>query len=145
MSGLLSSIFDSGAGGLAAKVAAYAEARQTVLAENIANIDTPGYKTRDLPLGEFQEMLAEALEEGERTGGPIRLRSTRSIEVNRDGTMTFKAAERTGQGFVFHDQGNRDIETEMSEMVKTSVMHRVAIEVMKKQGEMLRVAIRERV
>jgi len=145
MSGLLSGIFDRGAGALAAKVAAYAEARQAVLAENVANIDTPGYKTRDLPLGEFQEMVAKALEESERTGRPIRLRSTRSIEVGRDGTMTFKPVERTGQGLVFHDQGNRDIETEMSEMVKTSVLHRVAIEVMKKQGEMLQVAIRERI
>ena len=145
MAELLSNIFDRGAGALAAKVATYAEARQAVLAENIANIDTPGYKARDLPLGEFQKMLARAFQESRATGGPIRFQSTDSIEVAADGTMTFKPVERDENNILFHDRGNRDIETEMSEMVKTTLLHRVAVEVMKKQGEALEAAISGRI
>ncbi len=40
----------------------FAQSRHGVLAGNIANIDTPGYKTRDLSPELFQESLKRALE-----------------------------------------------------------------------------------
>jgi flagellar basal-body rod protein FlgB len=144
MSGLLSSLFDRGAPALARKLATFAEARQSVLADNIANIDTPGYKARDLPLAEFQQMLARASEESRATGGPLRFQSTRGVDVAADGNMTFTPVEREENNILFHDQGNRSIETEMSEIVKNALMHRVAVEVLRKQYETLEVAIRER-
>lgn len=145
MAELLGNIFNRGRVALAAKVAIYAEARQAVLADNVANIDTPGYKARDLPLGEFQKMLARAARESRESGGPIRLQSTPSIQVGPDGTMVFQPVERDQNGILFHDQGNRDIETEMSEMVKTTLLHRVAVEVLRGQYESLEAAIRERI
>ena len=53
-------IFSRGGGAVAQKVAAFAEARNAVLADNIANIDTAQYKTKDLSLAEFQQTLAAA-------------------------------------------------------------------------------------
>lgn len=45
---------------LASRLAAHSSARQTVLSENVANADTPGYRARDL--GDFAAALeAEAI------------------------------------------------------------------------------------
>ena len=35
---------------------AFTEARHSVLAGNVANLDTPGYKTRDLSVETFQKV-----------------------------------------------------------------------------------------
>jgi flagellar basal-body rod protein FlgB len=43
------------------KMAAFTERRQEILAENLANLDTPGYKMRDLPQQKFQQALAAAI------------------------------------------------------------------------------------
>jgi flagellar basal-body rod protein FlgB len=144
MASWLSGIFDRSTG-VAQKLATFTEARQTVLAENVANIDTPFYKARDLPLAEFQQMLTQAIEQGGRTGGSLRLRSTRSIEIGPDGRMTFKPAERPRNNILFHDNGNRSIETEMSEMVKNTLLHRIAVEILRKQYQGLESAISGRV
>jgi flagellar basal-body rod protein FlgB len=39
----------------------FAQARHTVLAGNIANVNTPGYRLRDLNEAEFQQRLKEAV------------------------------------------------------------------------------------
>ncbi len=141
----MTGIFSRQAGGLAEKVATFTEARHQVLAHNIANIDTPGYKVRDLPVAEFREMLADAVEKSRKTGGPLRLRSTRHITVEADGRLTFEPIERRDANLLFHDGGNRSVEQEMSEAVKNTVLHRVAVEVMRKQRETLETAIRGRI
>jgi len=43
------------------QVVAFAQRRHTVLAGNIANLDTPGYQVRDLSVEDFQARLREAL------------------------------------------------------------------------------------
>ena len=45
------------------QVVNFTQARHGVLAGNIANIDTPGYKTRDLSPDRFQQSLKEAMEQ----------------------------------------------------------------------------------
>jgi len=144
MAGWLDNIFDRGAAAAAKALAQFAEARQAVLAQNIANIDTPYYKVRDLPVAEFQAMLRRAFEESHATGGPLRLKNTPHIKVAPDGRLEFQTVERRGANILFHDQGNRSIEQEMSEAVKNTLLHRLAIEVLRKQNETLEAAIRGR-
>ena len=43
------------------EVLSFSEARHNVLAGNIANADTPGYRVRDLSVDTFQERLKEAI------------------------------------------------------------------------------------
>ena len=59
---MLSSIFQSSTLPVLEQVVNFTEARHGVLAGNIANLDTPGYKTRDLSPALFQERLKEAIE-----------------------------------------------------------------------------------
>ncbi len=44
------------------QVVRFAQARHTVLAGNLANLHTPGYRVRDLSVEDFQSRLREALE-----------------------------------------------------------------------------------
>jgi len=44
------------------KAAIFAERRQEVLAGNIANIDTPDYLMRDLPVSDFKAAMSSAIE-----------------------------------------------------------------------------------
>ena len=50
------------------QVVNFGQARHNVLAGNIANIDTPGYRARDLSTAMFQTRLREALEAGDLLG-----------------------------------------------------------------------------
>src|SRR5918992_376592 len=59
---MLSSIFQSSSLPVLEQVVNFTEARHGVLAGNIANLDTPGYKTRDLSPALFEERLKEAVE-----------------------------------------------------------------------------------
>ena len=50
----------------------FSQARHNVLAGNVANIDTPGYRARDLSVEVFQQRLKEAIACPQRTGQPWR-------------------------------------------------------------------------
>ena len=41
----------------------FTQTRHAVLAGNVANMDTPGYQTRDLSVDEFQTRLREAIDQ----------------------------------------------------------------------------------
>jgi flagellar basal-body rod protein FlgB len=144
MASWLEGITSRGAGAMAEKVAIFAEARNSVLADNIANIDTFGYKTRDLSVTEFQEALRAAAEESSQKGGPLALKSTTTMEVAGDGRMEFKPVE-VECNLLFHDRGNRSVDREMSELAKNGMLYRVALEVLRSQNAMLETAISGRI
>jgi len=55
--------------------------RQRLVSENIANIDTPGYRTRDIDFGaEFQRALGAGQDEP-----PVMVRTLRNLEERPDG------------------------------------------------------------
>src|SRR3989304_8216524 len=67
---MLSTLFGTSSVPLLEQVVNFTEARHGVLAGNIANIDTPGYKTRDLSPELFHEKLKEAVEASHATTAP---------------------------------------------------------------------------
>ncbi len=122
--------------GLLEKVAAFGERRQTVLASNIANIDTPNYHRRDLPVAEFQQSLREAIQSGaarnDLSTGPAGLPSE-----------FLQAREAGSPSLTFQDNSDRSIERETMEMTKNLSMQSFAITVLTTQMGMLQAAIRE--
>ena len=50
----------------------FTEARHKLLADNIVNIDTPGYQPKDLSLDAFQQMLGNRIQQTQRR--PLRRR-----------------------------------------------------------------------
>src|SRR5262245_55016563 len=69
---MIDRLFDSSTIPLLARMAAFAERRHEVLAGNIANVSTPDYRTRDLPVADFKAALAEAVAGHRQAGDPGR-------------------------------------------------------------------------
>ena len=65
---MIDQLFNSSTIPLLAKVAAFAERRHEALAGNVANISTPDYRTRDLPVADFRSALEEAVSQGSKNG-----------------------------------------------------------------------------
>jgi flagellar basal-body rod protein FlgB len=135
------------------RAASFAERRNEVLAGNIANFSTPDYRTRDLPVADFQTALNQALS-----------RRMTNAEGGRPAQWSFSntAAESHGQpepifqshllaardtrepGLTFHDGNNRNAEAELNELVKNSLYQSAAIELMMSQIHRIQAVISER-
>ena len=61
----MSSMFDGTTIPLLEKIALFADRRHDALTANVANIDTPNYNRRDLPVEAFQKALREAIADGQ--------------------------------------------------------------------------------
>lgn len=114
----------------------FTEARHGVLAGNIANFDTPGYRVRDLPPEVFQARLAEALDAEHAGGSPSSMAS--NVELRIDDVA------ESMRGVLFHDDSNGSLEHQVAELSKNQVMHNTAVAVMSHQFRLLEAAISER-
>ena len=145
---MIDAIFNSTAVPLLEQVVRFSEQRQKLLAGNVANIDTPGYKPRDLSVEKFQESLGKAIAAGQRqqTGAS----SLSSPTPGSNGVDRFFPDElfmpdvAAAQNITFQDGNNRSVERAMMEMKKNAGMQRFAIEVITSQLNMLQSVISER-
>ena len=124
------------------QVVDFTQARHVVLAGNIANLDTPGYRVRDLPVDEFQKSLQEAIDERHKPKpqGPVS-----PGELARSGPPRLAEVARNTKTILYHDQSNVGLEFQVTEMVKNQLMHNTALAIMASQFRLLQAAISERV
>lgn len=120
------------------QLAVFGERRQQVLAENIANIDTPNYKTRDLDVEGFQSALRAAVLAASSPGHSAKSGST---PFTPD---LFAARPIAPANLTFQDGGNRSIEREVTELTKNLLMQNFAVELMAAQTQLLAAVIAER-
>lgn len=122
------------------KLAVFGERRHEVLSGNIANIDTPGYKTRDLPVDDFQQALRSAVMSRHRPspGNPS------SAVESQFPQELFGAIEAQPKHLTFQDGGNRSIEHEVMEMTKNSMLQGFALDLLTAQLRLLETVIQER-
>lgn len=135
-------------GGLPAleRLVQFTAARQRVLADNIANVSTPGFQPRDLDPKAFQKALGQAVAERRHAAdaaAPLRIEDTRDLAFKADSIEVKPRA--SNQGVLFHDQNNRDLERLMQHLAENTITHNASIDMMRSQFDMLRTAIRERV
>ena len=113
----------------------FAQARHTVLAGNIANVNTPGYRLRDLNEAEFQHQLKEAIDHSRRPP---------SLADTEPGDPLLKVRQSL-ENLLYHDETNIDLEKQVAEMTKNHLLHNFALTVMTDQFQLLQTAISERV
>ena len=118
----------------------FAQARHTVLAGNIANMDTPGYRVRDLSVEDFQDRLGEAIKARHQPGAT---RSPGEPVSQRDTTLA--KVSQNPKTILYHDDSNVGIEHQVTEMVKNQMQHNLALSIMTSQFRLLQAAISERV
>lgn len=140
---MLGAMFDNSTMPLLEKLAVFGERRQEVIAGNIANIDTPNYKPRDLPVDKFREALKQAVGRAGSSSSSTQAVSAGNLEELFPEEL-FRPAESPPQNITFHDGGNRSIEAQVMEMTKNVMMQNFAIELMAAQMSTLQAAISER-
>ena len=76
----------------------FAQRRHELLAGNLANLDTPDYRARDLNVGDFQNALAESIQTSRNTGAADSMKpATRDDIMSGPRSATVKEI-RTGMG-----------------------------------------------
>jgi flagellar basal-body rod protein FlgB len=112
---------------------AFTEARQQLLADNIANATTPNYQQKDLSVSAFQAQLRDRVEAQSRSGPGA---------VSFDDITT--EAGNPSSGILFHDGNNRSMEQLMTENAKNVLMHNLVVELLRRQYQTMDMALKEK-
>lgn len=95
---------------------------QQVIANNLANVNTPGYKRMQM---NFDDLLRSTIESAE--GG------------NRTAMQGFEAvAEVDGSSSMRADGNNVDVDAEMAKLSENQIRYNTLVEIMNKRQQMLR-------
>ena len=119
---------------LLARRMAYLNQRQAVLAENVANVDTPKYKARDLAPFTFGDALKQA-NVGMSVTDPRHIVPASMAGVNGK-TIDAPTIETLPSG------NSVDIEQQMMEVSKTSVDYQTTTSIYKKIGGLFKIALK---
>jgi len=131
---------------LCERVLAFTHARHQVLTENVANADTPGYRTKRLDAATFQRALRRAISDRGRSGSAaLVLPDTRQFRSDRGGRLTFTPVTEPTENLLFHDGTNMRIERQMAAMAENAMAHQVTVELLKGAYDALNSAVRGRV
>ena len=116
------------------QVLQFTAARHKLIAENMANVDTPGYLQKDLDVKKFEGMLRERVDHlGQ--GSP-----------DQSGFEDMTAeVEHPRRGILSHDGNNRSMEQLTSDLAKNAMLHNMVIELLRKQFAQMDMALKERV
>ncbi len=131
------------------QVVNFTQARHAVLAGNIANLDTPGYRARDLSPAQFQQRLKEAIAvshsgvaEATALGGAGGAAGAAGVPSATDDA--FKAVADETHTLVYHDGTNIDLEHQALELTKNQMQFNLALTLLTSQFHSLEAAISER-
>ncbi|MBI1902286.1 MAG: flagellar basal body rod protein FlgB [Planctomycetia bacterium] len=111
----------------------FTQARHNVLAGNVANLDTPGYTTRDLSPELFHEHLKKAIEE--------RDAAKESGASAGDDGRALKQVRDDLKSILRHDGADVSLEKQVAELSKNQMEHNLAIALLASQFGLLRSAI----
>jgi flagellar basal-body rod protein FlgB len=116
---------------LAARLS-FLAARSGVIAENIANADTPDYVARDVKKKDFGRLVAAP---------PLKVSDPRHIGAARSGLENVRTIDAPDPDPSLN--GNKvSIETQMMKMSETRMDYQLASTVYRKGIEMIRIAVR---
>lgn len=137
---MISRILDNSTIPYLAETLNFAQARHNVLAGNIANLDTPGYRTRDLSMTEFQERLSDAIQARQERHESL------TSPLSADGSSDpLRKVHDSMNSILRHDDVNIGMEQQVLEVSKNSSLHSLAVTIMSNQFQLLQAMISERV
>ena len=124
----------------------FSQARHNVLAGNIANLDTPGYKSQDLSPEKFADRLKAAIAARDESYGA----SLSDESAPAGGTLSMSSdpiSDATAglDDLLYHDQSTGSLEKQIAAIAKNQMQHNVAVSVLSSQFRLLQTAISERV
>ncbi len=106
--------------------------RHKVLASNIANVDTPGYKTKDVS---FKEVLANPA---------IRLAKTAADHIQGGGPSLEVGGGVVEDRAPWEDGNNVALDMELANMTENSLLYEAGVKLLSKKLQMYKNAIKGR-
>ena len=98
------------------KALTVASRRMSLVASNVANIDTPGYQTRDLP---FHETLKAILNNEHRQALPMSRTHARHIPSPRDNASPFSSVNQVVNAYERNDGNDVNLDKETMKIMQT--------------------------
>ena len=120
----------------------FAQARHGVLSSNVANIDTPGYRTKDLSTDQFQAKLKAAI--GERDSGVSSLGAGPLATGEQIASDPFARVSDNMNNILYHDDSNVGLEQQVAAITKNHMQHNLALTILNSQFRLLQTAVSER-
>ncbi len=125
--------------------AQFAEQRHRVLVENIANIDTPGYRSRRLDPKHFAQVLRGALERARHDGRKtLELRGDAQFATTPDGRLVSRPMTEPPPNVLFHDGTDARLEQLMSDLGDNALLHSLSLRMLRGRFNAVLMAIRGR-
>jgi flagellar basal-body rod protein FlgB len=125
------SLFDRGSMPALDALLKYAGARHRAIAGNIANVDTVGYRTLDVPVASFDRAMARAFED----------QKSSPTGVFRMKDDLLGLAPSGDAGTLKPGGNNVDLDLEMAKMVRNQSLYATAAALLAQQFSMMREAI----
>ncbi|MCA9245971.1 MAG: flagellar basal body rod protein FlgB [Planctomycetales bacterium] len=122
------------------QVVQFTQMRHGVLAGNIANLDTPGYRTRDISPEQFEKKLAAAISSRDSAASVV----SPGQDISIDQAKLNEVGENL-ESILYHDESNVGLEQQVAQIAKNQAQHNLAIALMRQQFSLLEAAISERV
>ena len=119
---------------LLVKIIEFTRARHKILAQNISNIDNPGFSPKDLVADEFSCLLNSAIDE-HIANKRLLLRDTQNIKFGVSGSFTAKPITDKHAKELLEENRDEYIEMQKNKLLENVMNLRVAAELLKqKQG-----------
>ena len=142
MAGYFENLTNRGATPALVATMSFAHARHKVIAENVANIQTPGYKAKHLDYDAFQQALGKALTMRQGAAKPLNIDDGDQFETDDTGKLVITPKTKPGRNLVFHDGTNVSVEREMSDLAANAMLHEMTTTLLKGRYDSMRKAIR---
>lgn len=115
---------------------------QSVLSENIANADTPGYKNKELGEQDFSSLLSELGASGEGASQAVKMKATSARHFGAGGGTGVNADVKESKGNEEALNGNSVVlEEEMIKMADNQMEYGMAVNLYKKNMQLLKMAM----
>ncbi len=115
----------------------FRQLRQELIASNIANAETPGYKAKKI---DFEEALARALDTDGQMG--MNVTDERHFNVGNGGFNNLKPEiYEDPNGIVSMNGNNVDRDKEMAEMAENKIMYDASVQMINKKLALLKYAV----
>jgi flagellar basal-body rod protein FlgB len=130
---LIDRVTQDGTPAILEKVLDFTEKRQELLADDVANADTPNFIQKDMSPAAFQTALRQRIDQV--NDSPSAMLDLNDLPT--DATDT--------NGLLFHDGNNRSMEQLMTEQAKNALLHNVAVELLRQQYATMEMALRDKI
>ena len=120
----------------------YLNHRQRVIAQNVANADTPGYRPQDLTGADFSSVLKNVQGKNNRTNSPLTLQRTQSLHMPPGGSIADADEKKQRETYEVAPVGNAVImEEQLLKSGETVTNYNLMSSLYQKHVGMLAVAL----